>query len=104
MLGGLVALIIIGSIASAEGGGSSGSEESADYINGYQDGYYSWGSTQWAGQGDSPCDSALAISYASGEPLDSNDPNDNNSAAYNRGWSAGCDDGANQKASKYPEG
>ena len=104
MLGGLVALIIIGSIASAAGGGSSASGVSTDYRNGYQDGYYSWGSTQWAGLGNNPCDSALAISYSSGEPLDSNDPNDNNSDDYNRGWSAGCDDGANQKASKYPEG
>lgn len=104
VLGGLVALIIIGSIASVADGGRSGSGVSTDYINGYQDGYYSWGSTQWAGLGNNPCDSALSIAYASGKPLDSNDPNDNNSADYNKGWSAGCDDGANQKASKYPEG
>ena len=104
VLGGLVALIIIGSIASAAGVGSSGSGVSTDYINGYQDGYYSWGSTQWPGLGNAPCDSALSLSYTSGELLDGNDPNDNGSADYNNGWSAGCDDGANQKTSKYPEG
>lgn len=84
--------------------GGNGGGASTDYINGYQDGYYNWGSTQWAGMGDNPCDGALAMTVANGGLLDGNDPNDNGSADYNSGWSAGCDDGANQRASKYPQG
>jgi hypothetical protein len=96
-LGSLVALIII---VVSVGLGTAGSGVSTDYINGYQDGY-SWGTSQFAGEGNNPCDLALQLAFADGTLLDANDPNDDGSTDYNNGWSAGCDDGANNRASRY---
>jgi hypothetical protein len=92
-----VTILVIVIVAVGKSGGGGG--VSTDYTNGYQNGYTM--GTQWAGDGDNPCNAQLSIAFADGTLVD-NDADDDGSTDYDSGWSAGCDDAANNRASQYP--